>query len=81
MLQAGMTCVRIRLCSFLDPQHRLDMLQHEKLMAVAADLGADFLSIKGCRELVAQVTCILYKLLLCSLRHHLSHTHCASLSN
>ena len=51
-----MTCAQIRLCSFLDKQHRKDMLHHTALAAVLTQLMPDSLSLKGCKELVSQVT-------------------------
>ena len=47
---------QIRLCSFLDKQHRQDMLQHTVLAAVLTQLMPDSLSLEGCKELVSQVT-------------------------
>ena len=47
---------QIRLCSFLDKQHRKDMLQHTVLAAVLTQLMPDSLSLEGCKELVSQVT-------------------------
>lgn len=47
---------QIRLCSFLDTQHRQDMLQHTVLAAVLTQLMPDSLSLEGCKELVSQVT-------------------------
>ncbi len=45
-----------RLCSFLDKQHRQDMLHHTTLAAVLTELMPDSLSLEGCKELVSQVT-------------------------
>ncbi|DBA92767.1 hypothetical protein WJX77_000576 [Trebouxia sp. C0004] len=53
-IQGHMTRVQIRLCSFLDKQHRQDMLQHYVLAAVLAQLMPDSLSLEGCKELVSQ---------------------------
>ncbi len=55
VLQAHMTSAEIKLCDFLDPQDRLDILQHAKSMPVLADLQAGSLSFRGCRDLIAQV--------------------------
>lgn len=53
-IQGHMTCAQIRLCSFLDKQHRKDMLHHTALAAVLTQLMPDSLSLKGCKELVSQ---------------------------
>ena len=56
MAQGHMMRAQIHLCSFLDKQHRKDMLQHTVLAAVLTQLMPDSLSLEGCKELVSQVT-------------------------
>ena len=56
MPQGHMVRAQIHLCSFLDKQHRKDMLQHTVLAAVLTQLMPDSLSLEGCKELVSQVT-------------------------
>ena len=56
MAQGHMMRAQIRLCSFLDKQHRQDMLQHTVLAAVLTQLMPDSLSLEGAKELVSQVT-------------------------
>ncbi|DBB13513.1 TPA: Poly (ADP-ribose) polymerase, variant 4 [Trebouxia sp. C0006] len=52
--QGHMLRAQIRLCSFLDTQHRRDMLHHTVLAAVLTQLMPDSLSLEGCKELVSQ---------------------------
>ena len=54
-LQAQMASQDVTLCSYLSPQQRLALLQHDHLKLVSAGLVGDVLSIKGARELVSQV--------------------------
>lgn len=56
LAQGHMIRAQIRLCSFLDTQHRQDMLHHTTLATVLAQLMPDSLSLEGCKELVSQVT-------------------------
>ncbi|KAA6427151.1 MAG: RNase III inhibitor [Trebouxia sp. A1-2] len=53
-IQGHMVRAQIHLCSFLDKQHRKDMLQHTVLAAVLTQLMPDSLSLEGCKELVSQ---------------------------
>ena len=56
MLQDSMVTVRKNLLNFLSKQAREEMLRHAALMPLHCQLSGDCLTLKGCKELVDQVT-------------------------